>query len=166
MGSLLRQRRNGILLVVAVLGIVGVWWAFFFPHTKQYRVRKNEAIVKEKLKNIQPPPGAKLVELSTSHRQGWPEAMADYSIDSDCASLKTYYKEEFARQGLTFKQEYKSLQSAPEPDSLFYSDQDYSVGMSCDSSEKQPRTYMIILILDTRVDKEIPLPNPLDKVSR
>ncbi len=145
MGSLLRQRRNGILLVVAVLGIVGVWWAFFFPHTKQYRVRKNEAIVKEKLKKIQPPPGAKLVELSTSHRQGWPEAMADYSVDSDCASVKTYYKDEFARQGFAFKDEYKSSQSSPEPDSLFYSDQDYDAGMSCTSSEKQPRSYMIIL---------------------
>ena len=103
------------------------------------------------------------MELSTSHRQGWPEAIADYSIDSDCTSVKNYYKEEFARQGFT---EYKGLQSAREPDSLFYSDQDYSVGMSCDSSEKQPLSYMIILTLDTRVDKETPLPNPMDRAPR
>jgi len=92
--------------------------------------------------------------------------MADYSIDSDCASLKTYYKEEFARQGFTLKHEYKSSQSSPEPDSLYYSDQDYDVGMSCDSSEKQPRSYTIIVTLDTRVDKETPLPNPMDGARR
>lgn len=161
-----RQPRNGILLIIVVLPIILVWWGVLFPHTSQYQKRKNESLVKERLKKINPPPGAKLVELSTSHRQGWPEAMADYSIDSDCANLKTYYKEEFARQRLTFNQEYKGLQSAPEPDSLFYSDQDYAVGMSCDSSEKQPRSYTIIVTLDTRVDKETPLPNPMNGASR
>ena len=109
-------------------------------------MRKNESIVKEKLKKIQPPPGAKLAELSTSHQAGWPDATANYYIDSDCASLKIYYKKEFARQGFTFENEYKSSDSSLEPDSLSYSDQDYSAGMSCTNSENKPRSYMIILV--------------------
>src|SRR5947209_5913078 len=110
MGSLPRHRRNGILFITTILGIIGLWWGLLFPHTNQYHRRKNESIVKERLKKIQPPPGANLVELSTSHRQGWPEAIADYSIESDCSSVKNYYKQEFARQGFTFNHEYKSLQ--------------------------------------------------------
>ena len=154
------------MLIVAVLMAVVLWWALVFPHTARYERAKNESLVKERLKRVQPPHGAKLLDFSTSHRQGWPEALADYSIDSTCASVKAYYREEFARQGFAFKDEYKSSESSPEPDSLFYSDQDYSVGLSCDSSEKQPSSYMIILTLDSRVDKETPLPNPMDRGRR
>lgn len=166
MNALSAQRRTSILLVLAVLGIVAVWWSLFFPHTKQYRKWKNESLVKERLTKIQPPPTAKLASFKTTHRQGWPEATADYFIDSDCASLKRYYKEEFARQGFTDGNEYKGLQSAPEADSLLYSDRDYSAGLMCDSTEKQPRSYTIIVVLDPRADKESPLPNPMDRTSR
>jgi hypothetical protein len=154
------------MLIVAVLMVVLLWWALVFPHTTRYQRAKNESLVKERLMRIQPPPGAKLLDLSTSHRQSWPEALADYSIDSACPSVKAYYREEFARQGFSFEKEYKSLESSPEADSLSYSDHDYSVGLSCDSSEKQASSYMIILIFDSRVDKEIPLPNPMDGARR
>lgn len=166
MNALSAQRRTSILLVLAVLGIVAVWWSLFFPHTKQYQKWKNESLVKERLTKIQPPLTAKLASFKTTHRQGWPEATADYFIDSDCASLKRYYKEEFARQGFTDGNEYKGLQSAPEADSLLYSDRDYSAGLMCDSTEKQPRSYTIIVVLDPRADKESPLPNPMDRTSR
>lgn len=164
--ALSAQRRTSILLVLAVLGIVAVWWGLLFPHTKQYQNWKDESLAKDRLRKIQPPPIAKLADLRTTHRQGWPEATADYFIDSDCASLKHYYKEEFARQGFTNGHEYKGLQSAPEADSLSYSDRDYSAGLMCDSTEKQPRSYTIIVVLDPRADKESPLPNPMDRTSR
>ena len=164
--ALSAQRRASILLVIAVLGIVVVWWSLFFPHTKRYQNLRDESLAKYRLKQIQPPPTAKLVDLKTTHRQGWPEASAEYFIDSDCASLKRYYKEEFTKRGFPDGHEYKGLQSAREADSLFYSDRDYSAGLVCDSTEKQPRSYTIIVVLDPRADKESPLPNPMDRTSR
>lgn len=166
MNALSAQRRTSILLVLAVLGIVAVWWGLLFPHTKQYQNWKDESLAKDRLRKIQPPPTAKLADLKTTHRQGWPEATADYFIDSDCASLRHYYKEEFVRQGFTDGHEYKGSQSAPDADSLFYFDRDYSAGLMCDSVEKQPRSYTIIVVFDPRADKETPLPNPMDRTSR
>lgn len=166
MNALSAQRRTSILLVLAVLGIVAVWWGLLFPHTKQYQNWKDESLAKDRLRKIQPPPTAKLADLKTTHRQGWPEATADYFIDSDCASLRHYYKEEFVRQGFTDGHEYKGSQSAPDADSLFYFDRDYSAGLMCDSTEKQPRSYTIIVVFDPRADKETPLPNPMDRTSR
>lgn len=138
-------RPHSIVIVLIVLGIVAIWWIFLFPHTRPYRVRKGESIVKEKLKRIKAPAGDRLSELTTSHQAGWPDATAIYISDSDCAYLKTYYGEEFARQGFAFQHEYKSLESSPEPDSLSFSETDYDAGMICNSSERQPRSYMIIL---------------------
>ena len=33
-----KQRRNGILIVIAVLVAVCAWWVLFVPRTRQYRV--------------------------------------------------------------------------------------------------------------------------------
>jgi hypothetical protein len=159
-------RRRSAPLIGGIVVIVLVWWGAIFPHTSWYQRQRNESLVEKRLKKIQAPRTAKLVKFGTTHRQGWPEATADYFIDSDCASLKRYYKDEFAGQGFTSGYEYKGLQSAPEADSLFYSDHDYSVGLMCDSTEKQPRSYRIIVVLDPRTNKESPLPNPMDGTSR
>ncbi|HEY7402207.1 MAG TPA: hypothetical protein VIB39_01695 [Candidatus Angelobacter sp.] len=157
-----RWRRHTLLIIFVVLCAVAIWWIFVFPHTRWYRNRKDESLTKARLQKIKPPAGDRLTELTTSHQWGWPSATAIYSTNSDCARLKRYYKEEFAGQGFAFEDERRSLQSSPELDSLDFSDHGYSAGMICDSSEKPLRSYMIIVTLNSRVDKEIPLHNPMD----
>lgn len=138
-----KQRRNGILIVIAVLVAVCGWWTIFVPHTKQYRAYKSESEIKGKLQTVQPPVGARLVEISTSHIAGWPMATGTYSSDSDCNTVKTYYKDEFARHGFTFRDE--KLNSKSETKFVFFSAPGYDAGLSCFSPGGRSFEYMIIL---------------------
>jgi len=143
MESQRKYSRSGMLSIAIVVVIICLWWAIVGP--KQYRLRKDESKIKTKLQEIQLPTGTKVVNMSTSHRVGWPEATGDYSTDWDCGRVKTYYKAELARSGFTVQNEYKSLESQPTPDSILFSSPEYDLGLTCPETGKAPRLYMIIL---------------------
>jgi hypothetical protein len=143
MDPIRQQRRNGISVVVAVFVVVGAFWIVFVPHTKLYRAYKNESKTKEKLQTIKPPAGARLGEIRTSHIAGWPMATGMYSTESDCNSVTTYYKEEFARHGFTFKDEGRD--SKAETKSVSFSALGYDAGLSCFPPRGRTLDYMIIL---------------------
>ena len=138
-----KQRRSGILIVIAVLAVVGAFWVFFVPHTKLYRAYKDQAKVKEKLQTVKPPAGARIVEIRTSYVAGWPEATGTYSAESDCDSVKMYYKDEFARHGFTFRDEDQNSKS--ETKFVFFSAPGYDAGLSCFPPRGRTLDYMIIL---------------------
>jgi hypothetical protein len=123
-----KQRRNGILIVIAVLVVVGAFWIVFVPHTKLYRAYKSESKIKERLQTIKPPAAARLVEINTSHVGGWPMATGMYSTESDSDSMKTHYKEEFARHGFTFKTE--DLDPKYGTKSIYFSSSEYDADLS------------------------------------
>ncbi|HEV7552036.1 MAG TPA: hypothetical protein VGP65_10140 [Candidatus Angelobacter sp.] len=138
-----KQRRTGVLILIAVLLVVCAWWAIFAPHTKRYRAYKSESKIKEKLQTVKLPAGARLVEISASHAAGWPMATGAYSTESDCDSVKTYYKEEFARHGFTFRDE--DQKSKSETKFVFFSAPGYDAGLSCFPPRGRSLDYMIIL---------------------
>lgn len=143
MDPLRKQRRNGIPIVMAVLVVVGAFWIVFVPHTKLYRAYKSESKIKGKLQTIKPPAAARLIEISTSHVAGWPMATGMYSTESDCDSVKTYYKEEFARHGFTFKTE--DLDPKYGTKSVYFSSPEYNAGLSFFPPRGRTLDYMIIL---------------------
>ena len=138
-----RKYSRGGMLSIAIVLIICAWWAIVGP--RQYRLYKGASKTKAKLQEIQPPAGTKLLDVSTSHRSGWPEASGNYSTDWDCGRVKTYYKTELATFGFTVQNEYKSLQSQPKPDSILFSSSEYDLGLTCLDTERAPRIYMIIL---------------------
>jgi len=137
------QRRNGILIVIAVLVVVCAFWIVFVPHTKPYRAYKSESKIKEKLQTIKTPAAARLVEINTSHVGGWPMATGMYSTESDSDSVKTYYKEEFARHGFTFKTE--DLDPKNGTKSVYFSSSEYDADLSFFPPRGRTLDYMIIL---------------------
>src|SRR5258708_26728818 len=105
-----KQRRNGILVVAAVLVVVCVWWMVFVPYARRYKADKSEAKLKETIQAIMPLAGARTHSVTTERLtvgRGYNvvllTARGIYSTTSDCASVKNHYKEEFARHGFTLR---------------------------------------------------------------
>jgi len=104
-----KQRRNGILIVIAVLVAVGAWWLLFVPRTSRYRDYKREAQLKAVLQSIQPPAGTKVLDITTLHFI----AMSSYLANTEFENVKAHYLKEFTRHGFVYKGEENKPGSQP-----------------------------------------------------
>jgi hypothetical protein len=124
------------MIVSAVLVVVCVWWAVFVPQIKQYEIHKREAKLKETLQAIMPPAGTRTGSVTTDHLTvggGYNvvllTATGVYSTTSDCESVKSHYKEGFARHGFTLRTQGKDARV--DPNGISFSTPDCDASVHC-----------------------------------
>ena len=136
-----KQRRTGILIVIAVLVVVCGWWASFVPLSKQYRMYKREIKLRETLLGIKPPVGTKVKSITSWHLEDIEAASGSYSIDSNFDIVEAHYKQEFPRHGFVYQKE----DSTQEVRTSVFCAPDYEAVLSPLKSKGHPLNYIILI---------------------
>jgi hypothetical protein len=157
-----QERRIGILTVILVLLVVVLFW-MLYPHKWPFRGNERGAEpgtdsrtvqLKKKLEAIQPLAGdepGKIRSLPSNVRLS--AVIGSYATKSDCATVETHYREEFAKLGLAY-----TPASEPSPDgssqtrrrALSFSSSGYGASLSCSETEGSSRRYVIVMWSNAR----------------
>jgi len=130
------------MIVIAVLVAVCAW-LLFVPRTKLYGTYKEERQLKQMLLAIQPPAGAKVINLSAIHFDDMHViAVGAYLTDSTNATVKAHYMQEFPRHAFVFKGENNTKESQT---SLNFCSPGYMAELVFSQAESRPMTYTIFL---------------------
>lgn len=131
-----RERRIGIVVVILVLLAVVFFW-MLHPHNSPFSSYVREVRLKRALGNIHQPAGDAPGSIKIFFFPRGPTTMVaagTYFTKSDCATVETYYKQEFARHGFTYtgtNEVSKTLGRV-----LSFSSYDYDASLSCDDKMK------------------------------
>ena len=99
-----RKSRSGVISIVAALAAVCAFW-LVVPHTKQYKAYKARTEIEELLKTIQPPDGAKVLNIESQTDGSLPFVIGTYLSNSKIETLRGHYQQEFVRRGFVVKAE-------------------------------------------------------------
>jgi hypothetical protein len=138
-----KPRRNGILIVFAVLVVVGAFWLVVVPHSKPYLAYKEERQLKEILQAIKPPAGTAVLTIRPMHVGDMQFAIGNYLTDSTSEAVRDHYMQEFALHAFTFKGESSPDESQT---SLNFCNSGYVAELVFSKADIRPRrTYTIFL---------------------
>jgi hypothetical protein len=101
--SVRRQSRTGLWVVIAVLVVVGTFWALRIAQSQRFQTYVREVRLKQRLRAIKPPPGARVENISTFHLESIVVGTGLYSSDLEFDKVKSHYLGEFARHGFVYK---------------------------------------------------------------
>ena len=138
-----RKRRSGVAVVIFVLVVVGAFWLLVITHTSQYQAYRREADLKKTLQAIQPPAGAKRIDIiitGAGEFRGW-TAIEAYSSDLTADVVKSHYMQEFPRRGFI----YRSESTKKSQTSLDFCSARYGATLTFTDPEVLPHLYFINL---------------------
>lgn len=138
-----KQRRSGILIVIAVLVVVCAFWLVVVPHSKPYLAYKEERQLKERLQAIKPPAGAAVLTINTINVGDMRFAIGNYLTESTTEAVREHYMQEFARHAFIFKGENNTKESQT---SLNFCNSGYVAELVFSKGDiRPPKTYTIFL---------------------
>ena len=145
MDPLQRQRTIRVIGIVAVLALISVFWAMQIARHRRFVSARSKAEPLKTLEGIRLPAGGKQWMNVTYKESALPSAIGTYSVESDCASVITHYKTEFARHGFTDRP-YKNNEE-PQSQSIAFCGSHYYAILSCKLNKQSQKEseYMIVL---------------------
>jgi hypothetical protein len=140
-----RQRRIGILNVVAALVLVCAFWTLYVPHTTPYKNYFKNRKLKETLQAIKPPAGAQVDNISTWNPGDTVSATGYYFSNLQPEALKSHYLAEFARHGFVYKREVKYQDSQTSLMSLEFCAPGYGATLNLPKRDMSRPFYTVVL---------------------
>ena len=131
MNHITREKRIGLLSVVAALVLIAGWWLLLMPALSKYKVHRQEASLKDKLGSIKPPAGVKPGDISVTRlaQFGYISATRLDPATSDCVSGEMYYRNEFTNAGFGYDGE--KLDPKQHTKTLSFAGQGYGASLIC-----------------------------------
>lgn len=136
-----KNRRIGIVSVVAALVLVCLWWTVA-PRTEVYKKHERNAKVKDALRSINPPPKTS-VDIDIIPFGEDILVTGTYVSELDCEGLKRYYKEQFPKHGFAYKGDTEG--SGIQLSSMVFSGPEYEASLACVGSNTPRHLYTIML---------------------
>ena len=126
-----KERRIGLLSVVAALVLIAVWWLLLKPAVSKYKVHRQEAALKDKLGSIRPPAGRKPGDITITRlpQFGYISATRFDPAELDCIAGELYYRNEFTNAGFGYDGE--KVDPKQHTKTLSFAGQDFGASVLC-----------------------------------
>lgn len=144
-----KERRIGVVSIVAALLVVVAFWVFVVPRSSWYQTYKLEAPAKRKMRELRPPSGVETLLVSSGHIGDLVHVTAAYRTDRDFEAIKSHYLKEMPLHGLTFVKE----KITPQQTSELFCASGYEVEVVCSSPARTPHSSVFYTVfLNNRND--------------